>query len=355
MRRRTGIEFSGRAASRTRSRDRAECTCSPRGASLRTPYSWLRRKIDHVVPTAANVYSAIMRRIWTLAVIGLLVGCGDDTKPGGTSSASGAALIYRGSTCATCDATSCQAERDSCGAEPECAAYLDCLGGCPLAASGDADPACESGCRAVTEPSAEAALSVFDSCRKTGAGATCTECGRSGEGGSGGAGGQCTPPALLTQQCTPKGETSCTNCVASDCCDSVDAVSHGEGAQVFNCVDGCGGDGPCLDACYDAHPGGVAAFAGLQACSYVNCGAPEGPCGIKTNCNQCRWSDCACEASRCYADASCFRLDECFGHCPPNDVDCANGCYAMYPDAQPLLSAMGVCLLNRCADQCGGN
>src|SRR5690349_11654161 len=70
-------------------------------------------------------------------------GQGDDPGEGGKG---GETQAFATSPCNGCVVASCQSEVDACSADPGCAAYLDCLGHCPVAENGDADAACDDAC-----------------------------------------------------------------------------------------------------------------------------------------------------------------------------------------------------------------
>lgn len=284
--------------------------------------------------------------------LGLLIACGDSAeKPSGAGGGGSGAQVYGGTACEECDRTACAAERAACSSEPGCASYLACLAGCTTTATGDADPACETQCASAESPESPA-LTTFRACRTEGAGTTCADCPReSGAGGEGG-GGLCTPPAFLTQQCAPYTQDSpCINCQYEKCCDSVEKLfAPGPGEDLKDCWLAC--DDPTCDAtCFEAFPDGVAAFAEYQACSFTQCGQPDGPCSVTGTCNACRYDECECEYAACFANTDCFLAFHCFSTCA--DSDCVVSCLAQYPGKDPEYSNHQLCVSQRCGEQCG--
>lgn len=286
----------------------------------------------------------------------LLLGCGSNEDPtDGTSSSTAAG--YGSGGCDTCDAMACADERSTCASEPDCAAYLDCVGKCAVGADGDAETSCESSCRTgVTSPSGEAALQLLDSCRRSGAGSTCTACGRSGEGGAGGQGTCTTPDVVTTQQCAPDttmGDTACETCQKEHCCDSLDQVlGTGPAGKLADCWLACD-DTACENACFDQYPDGVAGFAGYQACISLEC-LGTGLCAQSPThqCGLCQYDErCGCEYARCITNDDCFAITRCGDACAGN-VTCAKECQDQFPDGKPLAQAFQLCLAQRCPDDC---
>jgi hypothetical protein len=270
----------------------------------------------------------------------------DATGAGGTPDAG---ALYAGSACEACDSASCGAARAECAADAACTAYLKCLGKCELDPSGDAQPACEASC-AQANP-AGGALEAFRDCRASGAGSSCSACGRAAGSDGGSAGGSgCTP---FPQSCKPVSYAdACIQCSYERCCEASDLVfsTPGPAAELADCWMECTTPA-CESDCYDQYPDGISGFAQWETCFFTQCGEPQGPCTLAGTCNPCIYDQCECEYYRCKSDSSCHRALECYGLC--EDPACLDACLARYPQAAELLNQYQVCVTQRCGSQCG--
>src|SRR4051812_39517860 len=123
--------------------------------------------------------------LFTAIVASLGLACGDDSQQQagsttGTGAAGGSGAFGSGG-CRSCIGDKCASAIASCQGDPGCAAWLQCLDGCGVGENGDADPSCESKCQ-VSGSAATSARDGLNTCRHTGAGATCTACGETGMG-----------------------------------------------------------------------------------------------------------------------------------------------------------------------------
>jgi hypothetical protein len=264
---------------------------------------------------------------------------------GGTSSTPG----FGSSACGQCVHQSCTAEIASCGADPECAAYLSCLDGCPVAADGDVETSCEQACPRGSGSSAQAAINGIALCRTTGGAAGCAACGT----GSGGGGSW-----ILQQQCPTSAETNaCYKCEDEHCCQTYASYAESPEAVAYkqcltDCVNAQGQ--ACFMTCYQEHPDGIERFAPRWACVSLFCGDADA-CGTLplTSCELCTNEQCAEPYVALVSDPTGYLLWSCALDCPDGDLACMQACSAEYPSAQPLLEAFLACSATSCGAECG--
>jgi len=292
----------------------------------------------------------------SLATVMFATACGDDTGDG-TASGSGAGgsagQKFGGGGCDTCIRGACSAEISTCGSDAGCAAWLACLQACPIGPSGDADATCEATCLVDGTVAAEGRDAIV-ACRRSGAGASCAECGAAPTSStSTGGPGVCTMPAIVDQTCGPSGAEGCNACLYDECCDSIrDVFGSGPAADLVTCWLACpDDDGDCANDCYADHPDGIQGFGNFRACAQVNC-YETGLCPSPRDnaCSTCQRTECNCEVANCHADVSCHQIYECFANC--EDGACAAGCPAKYPDGQTLYDNMSVCTAQHCVTLC---
>jgi hypothetical protein len=277
----------------------------------------------------------------TVMVAALSLAACPEVKQGdsGTGGAGGATLLYAESPCGVCVAEVCAGQIDLCAAEPECAAALECLRACPLAPSGDADPACEASCPLPSSETAANALTTLTTCRVNGVGATCEACGH--------------PPTghpLLNQMCEPPTAIdACDRCEEEFCCETrCDAACE----DYASCMQGCGNDPSCQDGCAASHPEGVAELGRWLGCQVPLCGDVcmsliPGPC------LGCGVENCPNQFADCFANADCFLRFFCGTRC--DTTDCYLDCDAQYPEASALFGALLLCIGNECSGgSCSG-
>lgn len=280
------------------------------------------------------------------------------------------------SSCASCITEACQEALTSCTADTTCSIYLGCLGSCPLAKSGDAEPDCDLRCRAPVPSAAgtggQAALSELLRCREQGPGSTCRSCGR--------------PPIgarheILNQRCgdaifppfdpmstvcpVDDGPDRYDRCLQTYCCQSSEAYHrHPESADFIRCVQACpcgAGESICVSACRQKYSSILVDFQLLAICAGYYCPAcDQNPCGKPTTTNLCGH----CIATRCFdaqydcaRDPSCVALGDCLSVCangPMSDnVMCQIACWQAAPmEAVARQHRLVSCWLGLCFPDC---
>jgi len=202
---------------------------------------------------------------------------------------------------------------------------------------------------------AEAALSALRSCRKTGAGAACVECGGAPPDAAADAGSTgCSAHPLLCQQCGGSSETEqCPRCEDEKCCETHAACQADAVCNAYRTclVDDCksGSLVGCIDFCEQRLPGGYAKFARRLACVTMNClyecQAPDQPEPEVV----CLRDHCTREYVDCELVGDCSLLSLCIGTCAGSSI-CIDQCKGSYPDGVERFG-----LLERCAiAQCSG-
>lgn len=279
----------------------------------------------------------------------MLAGAACDEDGGGDGGLGGAtAPTFGSSDCGVCVHDACASEVAACGADPECAAYVTCVDGCPIAADGNVDPGCEQGCPRGSGTAAADAIRLLTICRTTGPGALCQGCGQGGAGGGSG---------ILNQQCDPSNDPNpCAQCELSHCCETHATYLESPEAQAYlACVQECLDVTPtsdCYFECYEQHPEGIEAFAPRLACTMIYCHAPDA-CGVATDpCMDCVTANCAEPWVALYSDPAGFLLFECTVPCG-EDPACYDACLAQYPSARPMWEAWTACFTSSCPAECG--
>ena len=240
-----------------------------------------------------------------------------------------------------------------CDADPGCARYLACLDACPVSPTGDADPSCAAACSKGPSSSQPAVQELAD-CRTSGAGASCTACGKdSGSGGS----------PILHQSCQPAKDAGCTNCPAGcfscekgSCCDTyVACASSADCKALEKCIKDCQSgipddagsmgtpppDQSCDYVCSMAHPKGLETWAPRWACLSVFC---DKPCGLDSDsCSTCLNEKCANEYVAVEGTPEGYLFDACFQGCPSGFNKCTNACVQMYPGTEASVNVLQAC------------
>lgn len=243
------------------------------------------------------------------------------------------------SSCGTCVLAVCEAEVTACGADPGCAAYLECLEDCSLGALGDADATCEAACPRTGSSTSTDLVAALSLCRDDQGVVECEACGFA---------------SLLEQECPnpPTESEECPRCEEERCCDTRQACRDvPECVPFLHCLQACpvgAEEIACTQQCaIDLEPG-IAAFAEKFACIIGNCNAE---CGDA--CSGCIAANCPNTHMACQADLSCYLLDKCFASCD-GDATCASACLDTYPEGNELFTASSICLLESCGVECGG-
>jgi hypothetical protein len=248
------------------------------------------------------------------------------------------------SACGTCVAQQCAQEYGWCEAEPQCQAYLACLGDCPVGAGGNVDAACEAACPATPDTLALRTHAFVATCRAYGPGATaCPACGVD----------PAAEPlcALLDQKCAPPTSAApCAACREAHCCDSQAAFDADAEARALGaCLASCSGYA-CAKGCADEHPGGVAEAAALTECVAhwcpTDCYQPP-----LTSCQQCAQTKCANPTCGYFGDEQGWLLDTCRQACA-GDKACQLACRDQHPSAVFALETSFACVQVACASEC---
>jgi hypothetical protein len=127
-------------------------------------------------------------------------------------------------------------------------------------------------------------------------------------------------------------QSSCPNCVETNCCMEGDACRKDEQcAALYDCLATCGTtDGACRDQCRTLHPAGSSEAAlALEQCQAQSCGNTCVSCGgladwYADTCAACAQSSCCDAEAACAADAVCAERQRCYRACtyPSCPIDC---------------------------------
>lgn len=269
-------------------------------------------------------------------------GAGGAPATGGTAGAE-TGSGWAASACGLCVESTCSSALTQCEAEPSCANYIGCLEACPVAASGDADPACEAACAFPTEGAGQAAATSFASCR---ASSNCAPCGTSSDAG--------TKHPILTQVCPGSSASGCAKCEDEHCCDSYAACAADADCQAIkNCLKACTDPASqCYTDCFAANPNGNGKQLTLNrfACIDVLCGVECAE--ISEPCDFCTRDKCANTLAACNVDEKCYIGSLCISECA-GDQTCVQGCIAQVTGTSlDILNAFLSCADNTCSAEC---
>ncbi len=175
---------------------------------------------------------------------------GSSGGTGGSSSGSCSASGYKDATCGACMEAKCTAVCQTCMADTNCTAWLQCAVNC-------SDATCESGCTS-QYPAGEAPALAWlgnSGCIST---SCSTECGGSSSGGGCG---------LTTNDAT------CDACIASYCCTQGQTCAKDQGCiDVLTCIQGCSStDTTCQDNCMSSNPTGASELNDFAGCMNQSC------------------------------------------------------------------------------------
>ncbi|MEM6786061.1 MAG: hypothetical protein AAF928_07380 [Myxococcota bacterium] len=259
----------------------------------------------------------------------------DDDDDGGEGGRGGSVAVatFGESACGECVDDACADAVRRCESEPECVTHLGCVRACPVAPSGDVDPACEAACPSPAEAAAIAARDALSNCRTIGAGASCASCGR-------------TPAVhpLIGQTCDPPTAVdACARCEEEFCCGTrCDAACD----TYVNCIRGCGEQPACEDACASDNPAGVTSAGRWLGCQTIHCQVCGGIVAVEPLA-ECAFSECANEFAACFDNPSCFLRWVCGRTCDEDDA-CRLACDARFPDGLPLHESFLLCSADKC-------
>jgi hypothetical protein len=307
-----------------------------------------------------------MREIGALVIVAACLGC--SSSPGGgpqtgsdASTGDATQAAFGGSACGTCVASACATAVGACNATPDCAAYLTCLNGCPLAADGDVAATCVSACAQPTSSSGQQAAGEFTQCRVAGAGASCSSCG--GDAGGASADGAAEGD-ILHEHCAPDEDAAngCNQCIHEQCCDTRLACLNDPAClALLNCESDClsglpdeagasaeppdGGSYSCDLWCGASTNGSLDKWSQLEACATIAC---AGACGGGDTCTTCLDENCESEDLALSASPDGYLFSDCFGQCATTDTVCQMQCQSDYPSTAAALNAWTTCLQQRC-------
>lgn len=260
---------------------------------------------------------------------------------------------YGPSACADCVRQSCKSEIRACDANFECAAFLLCLGQCPLDPGGDAAAACEQACRARLGPESLAKTQQLADCRNHGNGTLCPDCHK--------------PPLdrdaktdLLNQSCPPATSSdACRGCVQEHCCQSADACKQNPACKAIStCIDACASDpdpDACERDCRQNNQDGLIDLNRYILCAEISCSRL---CSEQSDCSDCINQSCLDLRITCFSSLSYLLYEDCFLLCTnfgtqPPDLVCLSQCGESYPEGRALSDQLGLCGLQRCGARCG--
>jgi hypothetical protein len=287
------------------------------------------------------------------AIVGMAVACSSDTINDG-SGGKPATTTYAQSNCNTCVTSACSTEIDACRGDPGCAAYLDCLGQCPITQLGDADETCTSKCPQGDSTETSKLIADVTICRRQGSGGDCTECGDPGKQWRG-----------STQQVCPPHDpapTPCRECYWDKCCDTWNACYDGSNPDcdaLATCYGGCTTQGmieSCASACFAAHPNSVPTLLSQLSCAVAQCDSDQVNCDAtqRDACDTCLYSTCAQPFQDFFSDPDGHLEWLCLADCGANNggVTCTEACDMKYPQVETKFLLWAECLEHACASSC---
>ncbi len=158
---------------------------------------------------------------------------------------------------------------------------------------------------------------------------------------------------------------SCGNdsaCTGSGQCQPLPSDTANLDCQhAFLCLMPCGGDGNCVQGCFDAHPKGMPVFVDMEQCVGSNCGVQpaffDPDYGDWQQCSESAKNPdgvCANETSACVAgEGNCIDLRNCLFTCF-GDPNCPSLCFwSATLIAQDLYDAVNYCINSNCSEECG--
>jgi hypothetical protein len=299
--------------------------------------------------SSARAASAIVLAI-AIALGG--ASCSDDDEPQGTGGGAGTTGADAGgfgtSACAACTRASCSADVDACSGEPDCNAWLECVDGCPVGASGNVEPGCESACPDATSSNGQTAQAALENCTAQNL-PGCSACGAAPDGGGGGTG-----IAELDQSCPASDETdACYACWDTHCCDTEAACAASADCQATqDCTSACAsGDWMCLQACFQANPKGAVEIQQRLVCRFAYCATGATCLDEDVEAINCSNQYCMVVRTKCWLIPECYLISVCAGSCSgsPTPAACIDECKAAQPaSAVQALEAFTDCSIANC-------
>ncbi len=165
--------------------------------------------------------------------------------------------------------------------------------------------------------------------------------------------GACTPDCSARQCGTDGCGGSCGTCGGGSVCGAT-GMCESEGSagdtcsEVLTCINGCGQDQACGQACFAAgSPTGQAQFSAVSNCVSTNCSDVD-----PDDFSSCQQDFCSDELSTCSGVASgsntCAQVFDCVLTC--SEQTCADACYAGgTTQARSQANALALCASDACA------
>jgi hypothetical protein len=297
--------------------------------------------------TAGTAWMRARTVAWLVPFAAGLAACdADSTTGGGDGGAGGSAPIetYAASECGTCALEACTEAVEACSTDPGCTNYLECLLGCPLGPSGNADPECDAACAADVSSESSALRERLNGCRFEGAGVDCAPCGLS----------LAPSDTRLTQECEPRPDapTACRQCHWDNCCDTWDAC-FADGVNpdcdaLATCIQTCGDVEDCITECFDQHPNSIQTLLDQVGCGLSQCAIDQENCdqSLRNDCEACAFETCGDSFIALMTTPAGFLLFTCQDNCPKDEtnLDCVIACGEKYPEAEGASFAWAECL-----------
>jgi hypothetical protein len=258
---------------------------------------------------------------------------------------------FRQSHCGECIADACDAPISRCGADPGCARWLQCLWTCPQTPEGNADPRCEATCRAGLPASSQTTVSAVVSCRATGSGAFCEECGV----------GFSSDP-LFHQSCVPGPAETCEHCEKARCCETRAEFQGNPASRALHmCLKGCVKDKSsppdfaCQAVCRSKHRAGILTLEKHMLCAAVGCRASCAELTRQDRCALC--GQARCLDSQLAVSRSLDALDArfCVMQCENKlgtAIECLESCSLRFVKGAGLLLEHLACGITLCSAEC---
>lgn len=175
----------------------------------------------------------------------------------------------------------------------------------------------------------------------------------SSTGDGGGSVASCGPVVGL-----PPSE-ACTTCSWAHCCDEVAACSSAPTCSGFaSCIQPCGDDAACIDACAVLNWGDSPQSLDLYACQLEHCGAECGVAerrcdllfappnaGDRDGCQDCLASTC-CEEHQAISDPEVVAFGQCSLRCA--EPACLRACELAHPRGVAAFDALQTCIGATC-------
>jgi hypothetical protein len=179
-------------------------------------------------------------------------------------------------------------------------------------------------------------------------------------------------------------QRACNQCAYQPCKgEFAVCMGNDECQAIYQCAikPNCANSGACVQACYDAHPQGQAAYKALSSCNQnAVCGSCTSLCkptaeycaarpdaggtpdsggttdsgtdsGTPTlDCETCKPTKCPNETAACAPNSKCDEYQLCLMEC--SDDACVNACETNNPEGKTASGAYATCIVNNCTKEC---